>query len=329
MDRKPYIKWGRFYNDNQDRIFRRIVNFIHIFYVSTKYRFLHRAALQNKKQISLTEWMVQPTIQQSSDAPIITWVGHATFLIQMGGLNILTDPVFFEVSRFFKRKVRSALSPEDLPKIDVILISHNHRDHLDVPSLSFLKKDNPRILVPFGNKHWLEKSGFTNVEEFSWGHDVCLPNGAVCTFLSAWHWTSRGIFDINKTLWGSWLIKHPEATIYFAGDSAYAGHFAAIAKVLGPIDIALMPVGPNEPRRLMDDAHMGIEEAIQAFRDLGARHFVPMHWGTFRAGLDHFTDLVDSLVSAWGKRPDERCECKLHVMKFGESKQFDAQKRTE
>ncbi|MFA6527878.1 MAG: MBL fold metallo-hydrolase [Candidatus Babeliales bacterium] len=327
MNRKPFMRWGRFYNNSDDRIARRLSNFVKTLYIVAKHRFALRSQPKLIQSDFIAEWMVAPAITHSSVEPVITWIGHATFLIQIGGLNILTDPVFFDVSRFFKRKVRSALSIHQLPKIDIILISHNHCDHLDLPSLSFLKKDNPTILVPLGNKRWLQQRGFDTVQEMEWGQEIIINNVLVCTFLPAHHWTSRGLFDINTTLWGSWLIRDKGTKIYFAGDSAYGDHFAVIGKSFGPIDIILMPIGPNEPRHLMNESHVGIDEAIQAFDDLDGHHFIPMHWGTFRSGVDNFHDLVNLLTVAWRTYVEKKSQCALHIMKFGQSATFEHLKK--
>lgn len=322
MNRKPFIRWGRFYNNHSDRILPRFGNFLKTRFAQVRHRFLAQAQ-QPQHNNFMAEWMVAPTITHSSVEPMITWIGHATFLIQVGEVNILTDPVFFDISCFFKRKVKPALSIDQLPKIDVIIISHNHRDHMDLPSLLLLKKDNPQILVPLGNKRWFAKRGFAAVQEMEWGQEVSINNSLSFTFLPASHWTSRGLFDVNTTLWGSWLIKCDDMKIYFAGDSAYADHFLEIGKAFGPIDIALMPVGPNEPRYLMNEAHVGIDQALQAFQDLNARHFIPMHWGTFKSGLDCFVDLVGHLTDAWQKCAGKKSHCEIHIMKFGQSKRFE------
>lgn len=323
MNRKPFMRWGRFYNNSSDRIVRRLWNFILTRFAQAKHRFLSKKKQQQISDSFIAEWMMVPTIVHSSVKPVITWIGHATFLVQIGGINILTDPVFFEVSRFFKRKVHPTIPIDQLPKIDVIIISHNHRDHLDLPSLSLLKKDKPRILVPFGNKQWFQRHGFDAVDEMEWGQTMTLRSDISFTFLPAYHWTSRGLFDINTTLWGSWLIQCDAIKIYFAGDSAYDNHFAAIGKAFGPIDIALMPVGPNEPRHLMSEAHIGIDEALRAFGELNARHFIPMHWGTFKSGLDSFSFSVEHLKESWQRIYGQSNVCYLHIMKFGQSKTFE------
>ncbi len=265
-------------------------------------------------------WTLSPELQTQSFQPIVTWIGHATFLIQLDGLNILTDPVFYDLSILAERLVRAAVMPEALPKIDVIIISHNHRDHVDEKSLMALRHHQPLMCVPMGNKQWFSSHGFTNVIEMTWGDQTTIGNVKL-TFLPASHWTGRSIFDINKSLWGSWMIESAGFTTYFAGDSAYADHFAAIGKKYPVIDLALMPVGPNEPHDLIYDAHVSAEESVQAFLELGAQHFIPMHWGTFVFGLDSFYLPIERLIASWGSKEELRTKT-LHVIKFGEQRMF-------
>lgn len=318
MNRKPVIYRGRFYNSHEDSIARRVRDFIKAVWLIGKHRMFSKLPPEVKQSDFLAEWVTAPAVSHSQQQPTFTWCGHATFLIQFCGLNILTDPVFFDISWFFKRKVQAPILINSLPKIDIILISHNHCDHLDLPSLLYLKDHNPRIFVPLGNKQWLERQGFTLVEEFNWGQSITLDKAVTCTFLPAHHWTSRGIFDINKTLWGSWMISGAKTKLYFVGDSAYDRHFAEIGYEFGPIDIVFMPIGPDQPRHLMNSAHVGVDQALQAFDDLDGKQCIPMHWGTFRSGLDRFTDLVTLLKTSWHKR-FKKNDRVLRIMKFGQT----------
>lgn len=268
-------------------------------------------------------------LKQASIEPRITWVGHSTFLIEIDGIRILTDPVFFGLSFFFPRMLPAALSLDALPPIDAVIISHNHRDHMDEPSLRALfAHTNCHFFVPFGDKAWFAKRGCSRVTEASWWEEFTVfsatdaSKSATLTFLPAWHWSQRGLFDHNTSLWGSWMIKTADSCIYFAGDTAYSKHFKAIATEFPQIDIALMPIGPCEPRAGMKKAHVSAEEAGLAFLDLNARHFIPMHWGTFAFGTDNLLLPVDRLHAWWGSHNHELALKELHGMKMGETRLF-------
>lgn len=324
MNHKPHFHKGRFYNDQNDAIMRRFLNMLKSFLIIGKARL--------KKQIPVASvdvvqrWSVAPQIQDYQEGLCITWLGHATFLIQINGLNILTDPVCYEISRFAKRFIQAPLLPHQLPPIHAILISHNHPDHFDKKTLLALIKHQPHIYVPMGNKKWFAKRGFTTVHEMMWWDQVSgdvLGKQVSLSFLPASHWTSRGVLDINKSLWGSWMISCKGKSVYFAGDTAYAPHFQQIGEKFRTIDAALIPIGPNEPRNLMFDAHISSEEAVQAFLDLNARCFIPMHWGTFKFGIDSFNAPVDRLIAAWNYQKSWIHDKKLLLMKIGQSQLFD------
>lgn len=324
MHNKPHIRNGRFYNHAKDSIRFRLKNTFRTMFLIAKARLQgHGRKHRLIHDTNLADWAMTPSITNVSHDLTITWLGHATFLIQVDGYNILTDPVFYEISRLAGRFIKAPLTPNQLPKIDAVLISHNHRDHVDEKSLRALRHHQPAMLVPLGNKKWFERRGFCNVTEMNWGEQLVLGQGSeqiTFSFLPASHWTSRGLFDLNHSLWGSWMISSAHHKVYFAGDSAYDQHFQAINKQFGAIDVALMPIGPNEPRSLMHDAHLSSEEAVKAFLELEARHFIPMHWGTFMFGLDRFIEPIDRLLACWQEHEALLEQKMLHVVKCGQSK---------
>ena len=248
-----------------------------------------------RKKPSPSSWLSPQQIPFRSKELSITWIGHASFLIQVADINIVTDPVFGELSSFFPRILAPGIHIEALPSIDYVLISHNHWDHMDAPSLYALKQHHPglHVLAPQGDKAWFAKRKFS-VSEHDWWQTIEMKK-CFFSFLPAVHWSGRGFFDTNRSLWGSWMINAGGKKIYFAGDTAYGEHFKQIAHECGPTDIALLPIGPCEPKEWMSRMHMNPERSLQAFRDLKASHFIPMHWGTFPFGSDQFDEPMQYL----------------------------------
>ncbi len=274
-------------------------------------------------------WVAYDIPFEKSSEPVVWWIGHASFLIQIAGINVLIDPIFGRASFLFKRLLPPGVPLHVLPAIDVILISHNHWDHMDYASLKAVAHSKPRILVPHGDKRWLDKHGFANTTEHMWWDQVVVgadqdSTGSVrFTFLPSVHWSGRGLFDKNRSLWGSWMIEANGHCIYFAGDTAYSDHFSAIVHEFPSIDIALMPIGPCEPRGWMQRTHLSAEQSTQAFIDLQAQHFIPMHWGTFSFGTDHFLEPINRLQDAWEKMQGQLSERKLHMIKVGQRVVFE------
>lgn len=216
-----------------------------------------------------------------------TMVGHATVLVQTQGLNILTDPIWSERASPFtwtgpKRVTEPGIRFEDLPKIDLVLLSHGHYDHMDVPTLKRLwERDRPLILVPLGHGRMLAGHGI-ETRELDWGEAAEV--GALRAIAEpVYHWTSRWFLDRNRALWAGWTLAAPGGNIYFAGDTGYGdgGYFRA-ARRHGPVRLALLPVGAYEPRWFMAEQHMNPAEAVKAFADLGAVQGLGVHWGTFQ-----------------------------------------------
>lgn len=226
--------------------------------------------------------------------PSATWIGHATVLMQAGGLNVLTDPVFSERAspvQFMgpKRAQPPGIALSALPPIDVVLISHNHYDHLDrdsVERLSQRSQDQTLFLVPLGIKPWLENLGIRNVVELDWW-DAHQHRGVEFRLTPVQHWSARGLGDRNQTLWGGWAVFASDLHWYFSGDAGYSRDFADTRRRFadrhheGGFDLALLPVGAYEPRWFMQQQHINPAEAVQAHKDLGARRSLGIHWGTF------------------------------------------------
>ena len=223
-----------------------------------------------------------------SSTDYLVWIGHATYLINKDGLTILTDPVFSKRAspvRFAgpKRLIPPAIPIDKLPKIDVITVSHNHYDHLDLRSLKKIYKANTNaiFLVPKGDKRRLERRGIENVKEFLWWEEIEI-NGSKFTFTPVQHWSARGIADRNKSLWGGWFMELKTESIYHAGDTGYSCDFIETKKRLGSPSLSLIPVGAYAPRWFMKTNHVNPPEAIQVALDLESKRNFGMHWGTFQ-----------------------------------------------
>jgi N-acyl-phosphatidylethanolamine-hydrolysing phospholipase D len=214
------------------------------------------------------------------DAGALVWLGHASFLVRMGGLTVLVDPVLGDRIGPVRRLVRPGLTVDELPPIDVVLLTHNHRDHTDLWTLSRLP-GGPRFVVPLGNGPVVRGLAKGRYDELDWWASLELGPLRV-TLVPARHWSMRAPWDRNDMLWGGFVLEGPEGTLYHSGDTAYFDGFAEIGRRVGRVDWALLPIGAYDPVWFMQPQHMGPEEAVQAFLDLGARTMVAMHWGTFR-----------------------------------------------
>ncbi len=219
--------------------------------------------------------------------PTVTWVGHATLLVQMEHASFLTDPIWSERAgpgnRIGpERMVGPGMAIGDLPPIDFVLVSHNHYDHLDLETLSELARRDARtrFYVPLDNGDTLRDEGIVNVVELDWGQEV-EHGGVRIVCLPAQHWSRRGPFDARKALWASYAVLGAGRRFYFAGDTGYFDGFGAAAAEHGPFDLAALPIGAYDPPAMMRPWHMNPEEAVQAARDLGARQAVAIHFGTF------------------------------------------------
>lgn len=224
--------------------------------------------------------------EKTSDEFKVYYINHATFLIQYKKINILTDPVFAErVSPVSwagpKRVIKPGVRFKDLPPIDIVIISHDHYDHLETESLKKLyERDKPTILLGLGAGQVLDKGTY---KELKWGESYEHPGkNLLITFTPAQHFSGRGLFNRNGTLWGAYLLDFKDTKIYFAGDTGYASHFKNLFNEFGAVDLSLLPVGAYAPRSFMAYQHMDPKEAIQAHLDLRSNASLGMHWGTFQ-----------------------------------------------
>lgn len=206
----------------------------------------------------------------------VTWLGHASFLVQLDGVSLLVDPVLGEKVVTVRRNVPPGLTAEQLPHIDAALVSHGHYDHLDLPTLT---RVGAVVYAGLGQRRLLEKAGLACVELGWW--QTARVGPVEVTFVPAQHWSRRGLGDTNRALWGGFVVKGSSATVYHAGDTGWFGGFTEIGARFH-IDAALLPIGAYDPAWFMSPQHLNPEEALRAFGDLGAATFVAMHWGTFK-----------------------------------------------
>jgi len=237
----------------------------------------------------------------------VTWVGHATVLIQVAGLNILTDPMWSQRASPFsfagpKRVTAPGVSFDALPPIDVVLISHNHFDHLDLPTLRRLDaRDKPRVIVPLGNRDIVRQAMPTSrVSEHDWGIAVPVSEGAVVHVEPMLHASGRSPFDQQRSLWAAYIVEARAMKIYFAGDSGYGDGrtFRATGEKFGPMDLAILPIGAYAPESFMADSHMSPSEALRAKADLRAARALAHHFGAFQLGFEAFDAPPKALQTA-------------------------------
>ena len=254
----------------------------------------------------------------------ITFINHATFLIQMDGMNILTDPIWSErtspVSFSGPRRVQPpGVLLDDLPPIDAVVVSHNHYDHLDLATLKKITaRDKPRIYTGMGNRAFLAKEGIDRVEEMDWWQQEKTKDGLTVNFVPAKHFSNRGMCDHNKTLWGGFVIESPAGAVYFAGDSGFGQHFEQIAQRFPRMRLALLPIGAFQPMWFMSPHHLSPQDALRAHFILQARTSSAMHFGTFRLGDDKQNEPVETLQAAIDSAAMGNSQ--FWIMRFGESR---------
>jgi L-ascorbate metabolism protein UlaG (beta-lactamase superfamily) len=249
----------------------------------------------------------EPPARVSDGTARVTWIGHATLLIQVAGLNILTDPVWSERASPFsfmgpKRVTPPAIALDALPKIDLVLISHNHYDHLDLPTLQQLNaRDRPQVMVPLGNIALVsEAMPASKVTEHDWATKVALPNNAVIHIEPMVHASGRSPFDQMHTLWAAFVIEADQLKIYYAGDTGYGDGrvFKASGAKFGGFDLAILPIGAYAPEKFMADSHISPANAVKAMKDLGAKRALAHHYGAFQLGFEAFDAPVLELQAA-------------------------------
>jgi L-ascorbate metabolism protein UlaG (beta-lactamase superfamily) len=228
----------------------------------------------------------------------LTWIGHASWLIQLDGISLVIDPIFSDsIGPGIRRFVPPGVELAGLPAIDAQLITHNHRDHLDLPSVKAVGRP---VVAGLGLSRLFAGQGLP-CTELEWWSETRVGSVKI-RFVPSQHWSQRSLNDRNETLWGGFVIEGSTARLYHSGDTAYFDGFAEIGRRAGPIDAAMLPIGAYDPAWFMSKQHMNPEEAARAFTDLGARTFVAMHWGTFKLTDEPLDEPPARLAAEWQRR---------------------------
>ncbi len=262
--------------------------------------------------------VVRPDLERIATPPAVgqgarlTWLGHATWLVQLDGLSLLIDPVLSpSIGPGIRRNVPAPLTPAELPPIAAQLVTHNHRDHLDLPSI---QQVGAPIVAGLGHRAIF--AGDLEVTEIRWWETTSLGPVSI-TFVPAQHWSRRGLFDANRSLWGGFVVRGSSACVYHAGDTAWFEGFAEIGERFPGIDAALLPIGAYDPPWFMQKQHLSPEQAVRAFVAVGARAFLAMHWGTFKLSDEPLDEPPVRVREEWQRRG--LSPTSLHILAQGET----------
>jgi L-ascorbate metabolism protein UlaG (beta-lactamase superfamily) len=256
-----------------------------------------------------------------SKKPWLTWLGHASFLGSLGGHRFLIDPVFSQhAGWFYERFLPPPMAINQLPDVEVVMVTHNHYDHLDAGVYRTFR-DRVAVVVPRGMGRWMRRRGCTRVTELEWWEQADFE-GLRVTLVPSCHWSRRGVFDTNRVLWGGYVVEGGGSSVYHSGDSAWFEGFAEIGRRFSNLDAAMLPIGGYEPAWFMEHYHLNPDQAGRAFLALGAQNLIPMHWGTFQLTDEPLCEPIDRMRSWW--RQDGPANLRrLHILDVGASFELD------
>ena len=261
-------------------------------------QFSYRTFIKEKKKIDITfpkdhvidKKILKENLEKFKDDDYIAWIGHATYLIKLGNMTIITDPVFSKNAGPLifgpKRFTEPALKLNEIPKTDIFLLTHNHYDHQDMSTIRNFPFKDAKVLVPLKLGKYFKK--YKDVNEMDWYEEIKINDHLKITFLPAVHWSKRSLTDTNKTLWGNFLIQYKNIKILFACDTGYGNIYKEIGEKYGPIDITMINIGAYDFRPMFDKSiyHTTPEEALNVAQDLKSKKVLGMHWGTFVLSLE-------------------------------------------
>jgi L-ascorbate metabolism protein UlaG (beta-lactamase superfamily) len=261
-------------------------------------KFSYRTFIKEKKKIDITfpkdhvidKKIIKENLEKFKDDDYIAWIGHATYLIKLGNMTIITDPVFSKNAGPLifgpKRFTDPALTLNEIPKTDIFLLTHNHYDHQDMSTIRNFPFKEAKVLLPLKLGKYFKK--YNDVNEMDWYDEIKVNNDLKITFLPAVHWSKRSLTDTNKTLWGNFLIQYKDVKILFACDTGYGNIYKEIGEKYGPIDITMINIGAYDFRPMFDKSiyHTTPEEALNVAQDLRSKKVLGMHWGTFVLSLE-------------------------------------------
>ena len=285
MDKKPYhhLPDGSFRNPEGSPVHTSKVNF--------SYRFFKKKTNKIDRNVPsdfiVDKQTVLEDLNKYKSEDYIAWIGHATYLIKLGKTTIITDPVFSKNAGPLifgpKRFTKPALNLDELPKIDLFLLTHNHYDHQDMKTIKKFPYKNTKVLVPLNLGKYFTKNNYNDVNELDWYDCVVINENLKVTFLPAVHWSKRSLTDTNKTLWGNFLIEYKNKKILFACDTGYGNIYKELGKKFGPIDLTMINIGAYDFKPMFDKSiyHTTPEEALNVAKDLKSKKVLGMHWGTF------------------------------------------------
>jgi len=271
--------------------------------VDRNFKWSFKVFNKEKKKLNMTvpkdhvidKEQVLADIKKYNDGDYIGWIGHATFLIKLGNTTIITDPVFSKNAGPLifgpKRFTEPALNLNEIPPVDVFLLTHNHYDHQDMMTIRRFPFKNTKVMAPLNLGKYFEKNGYSDVNEMDWYEEIIINEKMKITFLPAVHWSKRSLTDTNKSLWGNFLIEYDGKKILFACDTGVGNIYKEIGEKYGPIDINIINIGaynfyPLTPYKDKSAYHTNPEEALEISRDLKSKKVIGMHWGTFVLSLE-------------------------------------------